>query len=379
MLGLYLHIPFCAAICNYCNFNRFLLDVDLKRRYVDALAFEIERAGERERMDGCPADADTMYFGGGTPSLLEASEVARLVAACRHAFRVSDDAEVTLEANPETVTVERLAGFRDAGINRVSFGVQSFRDEELQRLGRLHSADRATEACAEARAAGFDNVSLDLMLWLPAQTPGQWSESVAKLAALGPEHASIYMLEVYPNAPLREEMARAQWTQAPDEDVEAMYLEALATLDAAGYEQYEISNVARPGRRSRHNLKYWTDEEWLGFGCGAHSTRGGIRWKQVTSAGEYVARVNAKADLVVERRVLTPTEQLEEALFTGLRLADGLDLAAIEARYGVDVWGRYGHDLNPHLDAGLLVREPGRLRLTRQGMLLAHEVMTVFV
>ena len=298
MLGLYLHIPFCAAICNYCNFNRFLLDVDLKRRYVDALAKEIERAGEEERRrgGGARAGADTIYFGGGTPSLLEPAEVARLVAACRAAFAVADGAEVTLEANPETVTGERLEGFRAAGINRLSFGVQSFRDEELRRLGRLHSAERAAEVCGLAAAAGFDNVSLDLMLWLPAQTPGDWDESVARLAALGPAHASLYMLEVYPNAPLREEMARAQWTQAPDEDVAAMYLGALTALEASGYQQYEISNLARPGRRSRHNLKYWTDAEWLGFGCGAHSTRDGVRWKQVASAGDYVARVNAGAD-----------------------------------------------------------------------------------
>jgi len=379
MLGLYLHVPFCAAICNYCNFNRILLDVDLKRRYVDALALDIERAGARDEAAGGASAADTLYFGGGTPSLLDPAEVARLVNACRQAFPLAPDAEVTLEANPETVTVERLAGFRDAGINRLSFGVQSFRDDELQRLSRLHSAQRAAEAYAQARAAGFDNLSLDLMLWLPQQTPADWRDSVRQLIALGPDHASLYMLEVYPNAPLREAMARARWSQAPDDDVAEMYLDALAALDAAGYGQYEISNVARPGRRSRHNLKYWTDGEWLGFGCGAHSTRHGVRWKQVSGVGDYVARVQAGANLVSERRVLTPTEQLEEALFTGLRLTDGLDLAAVDARYGVDVWRRYGDHLSPHLDAGLLVWEPGRLRLTRRGMLLAHEVMTVFV
>lgn len=249
MLGLYLHIPFCAAICNYCNFNRFLLDVDLKRRYVDALAKEIERAGEEERRrgGGARAGADTIYFGGGTPSLLEPAEVARLVAACRAAFAVADGAEVTLEANPETVTGERLEGFRAAGINRLSFGVQSFRDEELRRLGRLHSAERAAEVCGLAAAAGFDNVSLDLMLWLPAQTPGDWDESVARLAALGPAHASLYMLEVYPNAPLREEMARAQWTQAPDEDVAAMYLGALTALEASGTSNTRFRTWPGPG------------------------------------------------------------------------------------------------------------------------------------
>src|SRR5262249_30254452 len=158
-----------------------------------------------------------------------------------------------------------------AGVNRISFGVQSFRDEELRRLSRLHSAARAGAAYFEARRAGFDNVSLDLMMWLPGQNVGQWLESIHAAAALAPGPLSLYLLEVYANAPLRDEMARAQWSQAPDEDAEAMYLTAFARLDAAGYKQYEISNAARPGRASRHNLKYWTDGEWLGFGCGAHS------------------------------------------------------------------------------------------------------------
>jgi radical SAM superfamily enzyme YgiQ (UPF0313 family) len=169
-----------------------------------------------------------------------------------------------MEANPETVTEERLAGYREAGVNRISFGVQSFRDEELRRLGRIHDAARAKAVVAEARRAGFDNLSLDLMLWLPAQRLADLDDSLAALIDLHPEHASLYLLELYPNAPLREEMARAGWSLAPDDDAADMYLEAMARLDAAGYEQYEISNVAQHGRCSRHNLKYWTDGEWVG-------------------------------------------------------------------------------------------------------------------
>src|SRR5262249_17813736 len=206
--------------------------------------------------------------------------------------------------------------------NRVSFGVQSFREEELRRLSRLHSADRARAAVREARAAGFDNVSLDLMMWLPQQRVSEWFESVDAAIALGPEHLSLYMPGVYPNAPLKDDMARARWSQAPDEDVAAMYLGAMERLDAAGYRQYEISNVARPGRESRHNLKYWTDGEWLGFGCGAHSTRGGVRWKNISSTAEYIAEVGRGGALDVDRRVLTPDERLGDALFTGLRLVD---------------------------------------------------------
>jgi oxygen-independent coproporphyrinogen-3 oxidase len=373
MLGLYVHVPFCAAICNYCNFNRGLFDADLKTRYVDALVAEIGRAEE------LGSAADTIYFGGGTPSLLEPAEIARIVEACESAFEVTRDREVTLEANPESVTVERLAAYRRAGVNRLSFGVQSFRDDELARLSRLHGADRARAAIAEARAAAFDNISLDLMMWLPGQSVDHWLESVDEAVALSPEHLSLYLLEVYPNAPLREEMARARCSQAPDEDAAAMYVAGLERLEAAGYEQYEISNVSRPGRRSRHNLKYWSDGEWVGFGCGAHSTRRGARWKNVSATDEYIRRVADGAPLAVDIHDLTPAQRLGDALFTGLRLNDGIDEAAIEQRYGVDLWARYGGELQVYVDEGLLHRQNGRMWLTRRGMLLANEVMAVFI
>jgi oxygen-independent coproporphyrinogen-3 oxidase len=379
MLGLYVHIPFCSAICNYCNFNRGLFDGDLKLRYVDALCAEISRAGGAGGAGGVREAADTIFFGGGTPSLLEPDEIARIIAACESAFDVAADREVSLEANPETVTEARLGAFRDAGVNRLSFGVQSFREDELRRLSRLHSADRARAAVAEARAAGFDNVSLDLMMWLPEQQISHWLESVGGALALEPEHLSLYLLEVYPNAPLKEDMARAKWSQAPDEDAAAMYLAAMEQLEQVGYEQYEISNVAKPGRRSRHNLKYWTDGEWLGFGCGAHSTQDGVRWKNVSSTSEYIDQVGRGGSTAVDIRRLTPEERLGDALFTGLRLVDGIDVNAIQTRYGVDIWHRYGRELEPFIEAGCLRRDGAHLRLTRQGMLLAHEVMTIFV
>ena len=381
-----MHIPFCSAICNYCNFNRGLFDVALKARYVEALRREIASA---------PAGlaADTIFFGGGTPSLLEPGEVAMLISevqsrfgdpgppalseAGRESGRV--EWEITLETNPETVDRAKLERFREAGVNRLSFGVQSFQDDELRRLGRIHSAERARAAVREARAAGFDNVSLDLMMWLPGQDVSTWLSNVDGLIAAQPEHASLYLLELYPNAPLKEEMARAGWSLAPDDDAAEMYLAAMARLESAGLKQYEISNVARPGRESRHNVKYWSDGEWLAFGCGAHGTRDGVRWKNVSGTEDYIARVMNGADPVAERRTLSPAERLEEALFTGLRLADGIDLDAAEARYGVDVWARYGAALRPFVEAGYVVRDGCRLRLTRAGMLVANEVMMVFV
>src|SRR5216683_5398091 len=317
MLGLYIHIPFCSAICNYCNFNRGLFDADLKARYVEALVNEITRAGTAgqagqarsdvgDGLQTVPAAADTIYFGGGTPSLLEPEEIARIIGACTSAFDIAADREVTMEANPESVTEARLEAYRRAGVNRLSFGVQSFRNDELRRLSRLHSADRARAAFGEARAAGFDNVSLDLMMWLPEQRVSEWLESVDAAIALRPDHLSLYLLEIYPNAPLKDDMARANWSQAPDDDAATMYLEAMARLEDAGLEQYEISNVARHGCRSRHNLKYWTDGEWLGFGCGAHSTRSASRWKNISSTTDYINVAARGESPAVDVRRLTP-------------------------------------------------------------------------
>jgi oxygen-independent coproporphyrinogen-3 oxidase len=266
-------------------------------------------------------------------------------------------------------------------------GVQSFRDEELRRLGRIHDAARARAALDATRAAGIDNVSLDLMLWLPQQTIDECLFSVRALAALQPAHASLYLLELYPNAPLKEAMARSGWSLAPDDDAADMYLRALETLGAAGYEQYEISNFSRPGLACRHNLKYWSDGEWLAFGCGAHSTMDGVRWKNVSATEMYVRGLeDGGAPVIAERRELTPAERFQEAVFMRLRLVAGLDLHEVEQRYGIDVWERYGDRLARFVEAGLLVREPadgaapaGTLRLSPRGLLLSNEVMISFI
>ena len=230
-----------------------------------------------------------------------------------------------------------------------------------------------------AREAGFDNISIDLMMWLPQQSIEEWLTSVDGLIALNPEHASLYLLEIYPNSPLRDAMAKSKWAVAADDDAADMYLRAMERLDAARYDQYEISNVARAGRKSRHNLKYWTDGEWLGFGPGAHSTRGGVRWRNLAATSEYIGAVQTGGQLIAERRVLSRQDGLEEALFTRLRLTEGIDLDLVRSRYGVDVWQQYGKDLRPFVEAGLLIYDDRRLQLTRAGMLLANEIMTVFL
>ena len=381
MIGLYLHIPFCQAICSYCNFNRGLLDEALKARYVAALEREIFEDTDHR-------SADTIFFGGGTPSLLTPAEVTRLIAACRATHDLASDAEITLETNPETATADRLAAFRDAGVTRLSFGVQSFDDDELKRLGRIHSAARAIEAVRAAQAAGFASVSFDLMFWLPGQSMTTWLRTVDIATDLAPQHLSLYLLELYPNAPIKESIARAAaagtgsapgWAQASDDEAADMYLAALDRLDRAGFRQYEISNVARPGFLSRHNVKYWQGESWRGYGCGAHSTMDGIRWKNVASTTEYVGNLGAGLSPARDRVELTPQARLEEALFTGLRLSEGIDSGTFERRFGVEPWVRYGAELHPYVDEGLMWRRGSRFGLTRRGMLVANEILSVFV
>jgi oxygen-independent coproporphyrinogen-3 oxidase len=384
MLGLYVHVPFCSSICNYCNFNRGLFDESLKTRFVEAVIREIKESaasasGDAQEKSPVPLPADTLYFGGGTPSLLTPDEIGAIVDAVSASFDLAPDAEITLEANPETADAARLEGFRRVGINRLSYGVQSFRDEELQRLGRLHSSHRAEQAVELARGAGFDNLSLDLMMWLPGQDIEQWLSSVVRAIQIEPDHLSLYILEVYPHLPLQKEMAARGWRQAPDDGAAEMYETAMTLLDDAGYEQYEISNVSKLRRESRHNLKYWSDGAWWGFGPGAHSTWRGSRWRNVSATDDYVQRIAGGSSVVAERRGLTSEERLGDALFTGLRLNAGVDLAILSRRYAVDVWQRFGERLAPFEEAGLLVKEGGRIRLTRQGMLVANEVMAVFV
>lgn len=383
MLGLYLHIPFCQAICSYCNFNRGLLDPALKTRYLSALEQEITAGGDGRL-------ADTIFFGGGTPSLLEPAEVRRLISACRQAYAVTADAEVTLETNPETVSAERLNAFREAGVTRLSLGVQSFDDAELKRLSRIHSSGRAVEAIRLAQRTGFQSVSFDLMFWLPGQSVANWRRTIETAIELAPEHLSLYLLELYPNAPLKESMARAgalsgdqaaltSWAQATDDEAADMYLEALEALDGAGFCQYEISNTARPGFFSRHNVKYWQGGSWRGYGCGAHSTVDGVRWKNVASTTTYVELVTAGGSPGIDRIRLSARARQEEALFTGLRLAAGIEGATFRRQFGLDPWQTYAATLDPCLDDGLVWRNGSRFGLTRRGMLVANEILSAFV
>ncbi|HYN86617.1 MAG TPA: radical SAM family heme chaperone HemW [Pyrinomonadaceae bacterium] len=376
--GVYIHVPFCRSRCSYCDFAT--------GTYEEALAESYVRAAEREVRsfapeDFEPAEVDTVYFGGGTPSMLAPAQVERLLAAVRGRFRVRDEAEVTLELNPGTVTPETLEELRHVGVNRASFGVQTFDDDDLRRLGRVHTADDARRTLRDLRAAGFRNISFDLIAGLPGQTLENWTRNLEEALALAPEHLSLYLLEVHEGTPLADQIRRGA-ASAPDADLAAdMYNLLAARTRECGYEQYEISNFARPGRESRHNMKYWTGAPFYGFGPSAHSFDGRARrWSNERDARAYVELVERDGSAVVEVTELDEREASAEALFLGLRLLSrGVDLGEHRARFRTDVRALYAEDLRRFREAGLVSIDGDVLRLTPAGALLSNEVFAAFV
>ncbi|HEY7676017.1 MAG TPA: radical SAM family heme chaperone HemW [Candidatus Methylomirabilis sp.] len=375
--GLYLHIPFCVARCGYCDFNTYLHDPALARTYVDALCAEIAAWARRPEVRGRPAA--TVFFGGGTPSLLAPGEVARILAAVRAAFPPAPGAEVTLEANPGTVDHAGLAGLRAAGVNRLSLGVQAFQDRLLRVAGRDHTAEDARRAVAEARAAGFANLSLDLIFALPGQTLDDWEATLAEAAALAPEHLSAYGLTYEEGTPFHRDRRAGRLTPVDEATEAAMFDLAVAHLAAAGYEQYEISNFARPGFRSAHNQTYWRCGDYLGLGAGAHSCLEGRRTFNRRLPQDYIAAVRREGTAQAGGEHLTPRQQLGEAMVLGLRLREGVDLEALAARFAP--WGLAPDAATlERLDgAGLVERDGSRLRLTDRGIRLANEVFVALV
>ena len=375
--GIYIHVPFCRSRCSYCDFATGAFEAALAETYVGALAREIGSF----RIEGAAAEVDTVYFGGGTPSLLTPAQVSRLLEAVRGRFRLDARAEVTLEMNPGTVTPERLLALREAGVNRASFGAQTFDDRELKRLGRTHTADDTRGTFAELRAAGFDNISFDLIAGLPRQALRAWERNLDEALALRPEHLSLYLLEVHEGTPLAEQIRQGRYA-APDPDLAAeMYRVLVERARAAGYEQYEISNFCLPGRESRHNMKYWTGAPFYGFGNSAHSFDGRrTRWANERDARAYVKLLEEKGSAVVSREELDERGASAEALFLGLRLLSrGVDLAAHRALYRLDVRADYADDLARFDEAGLIELDGDVLRLTPAGALLSNEVFSAFV
>ncbi len=380
-LGIYVQVPFCQTKCTYCNFHTGVVSSARFAPYVQCVCEEMARHLEFYAAAGVDfpagiADAvvDTIYIGGGTPSLLDAGHLRRIVDAIGDNF-TAELREVTLEADPETVTAEKAGAWVAAGINRVSFGVQSFCDEELQAAGRVHRRADVYRAAATLSTAGIANVSFDLIAGLPKQTRASWKGSLDALVELAPEHVSIYLLEVDEGSRLGGEILRGgkryNAGDVPGDDEMAEFYEtSCAVLEAARYRHYEISNWAKPGFASRHNLKYWRREAYLGFGAGAHSFSGTERWANAHDAAAYVGAVQGGRLPVEQREVLTAEGALEEELFLGLRQLEGIDLERIERQYGVSLDSRFARLTS----AGLIEREGSVARLAPERISVSNEV-----
>jgi len=374
-VSLYLHIPFCHTRCYYCDFNTYAGILPLREPYVRALFNEIILLGEEARYgDGRSRRARTIFFGGGTPSLLTTAQVRRLLDACRAAFMLDEDAEITLEANPGTLTREKLVGLREAGINRLSLGSQSFDAQLLKTLGRIHTPTEITGAVSAARAAGFTSINLDFMFGLPGQSMHQWQETLEQALALRPEHLSLYSLIIEEGTPFFD------WTQEGriipgDEDLCAdMYEYADERLQAVGYVNYEISNWALPGHQSRHNLTYWRNLPYIGMGAGAHSFFAGKRFSNERDPQQYINTLKKRQVPVVESETIEKAQEMSETAFLALRTAEGLHLPTFEERFATPFASFAGDRLRLVDEAGLLEQAEDWLRLSKRGRLLGNEV-----
>ena len=372
--GLYVHIPFCSSRCSYCDFATGLYQSDLAERYVCAVVQEIQSPRN------VASHVDTIYFGGGTPSLLSPSQLDRILLALHDHFEIDKLPEITLEINPGSVNSEKLREFRRLGMNRASFGAQTFDDAELGKLGRSHTAADAVETFAELRRSGFANVSFDLIAGLPGQTLAGWQRNIEIALELQPEHLSFYLLEVHSGTPLAEHIRRGV-QPVPDDDLAGvMYEWMLERALQAGYEHYEISNLSHPGFHSRHNVKYWTGAPYYGFGCSAHSYDGRTRrWSNHRDVLKYVETVENGESAVVEEQQLSQTDVRAEALFLGMRMMSGINLSRYRESFGVDLRSEHSDDLDRFCKAGLVEFDGELLRLTRTGALLSNEVFAAFV
>ena len=380
-VGIYVQVPFCQTKCTYCNFHTGVVSSSKFAPYVEAVCCEI--AGHRVLyaaagviLPAAFADAvvDTVYLGGGTPSLLEPALLQKVLDTIR-GHLVTELQEITLEADPETIQTEKAAAWRKAGISRISFGVQSFSDEELKAAGRMHRREDVYRAVGILRDAGIANISFDLIAGLPHQTRESWKDSLEQLARLQPEHVSIYLLEIDEGRHLGGEVLRGgtrySAQQLPSDDEMAEFYEtACSTLQRVGYHHYEISNWSKPAFESRHNLKYWRREAYLGFGAGAHSFSGTQRWANAHDPAAYVSSIQSERLPLEQYEVLTSEGALEEELFLGLRQLDGIDLSRIEKNYGVGVESRFARLAS----AGFVERAGNVVRLAPAKLSVANEV-----
>lgn len=388
-LSIYVHIPFCVKKCNYCDFLSFSSTETMRASYIDALCDEIDFYANQEM------EVRTVYFGGGTPSLLSGIQVAAILERIKSRFPLCADAEVTLEANPGTLTREKLLEYRSAGINRLSIGLQSTHNKELRRLGRIHTYEQFLDNYQAARETGFQNISVDLMAALPDQTLEEYLISLNRIAALNPEHISTYSLMIEEGTVFYEEKQLEE--HLPTEDMEReMYYRTKEILEQHGYERYEISNYSKPGMESRHNIGYWTGRNYLGLGLGASSYYHGARFHNEQNLGQYmelwhgnisedrkknVGR-NIETDIesmVKEYHVVAEQEAIEEYMFLGLRMTAGVSILEFEKRFGCRLYDRYGEQISKLEQQKLVARDGDYLKLTDVGIDVSNYVLSEFL
>lgn len=370
-LGIYLHIPFCVKKCNYCDFLSAPSEETERESYVNALLKEIEYYAAYHY------SADTVFFGGGTPSLLEAGQIERLMAALKKAFFICPEAEITMEMNPETVSEKKLRAAGKAGVNRLSFGLQSASDEELKILGRIHTYERFLESYCLARDMGFQNINIDLMSALPGQTEASWEATLQKIAALNPEHISAYSLIIEEGTVFYE---KKDSLCLPSEEAECrMYGQTGVLLKEMGYNRYEISNYAREGFSCRHNLKYWSRAPYLGLGLGASSLLFETRFTNTADMGKYKAYCSNPLSFRENTETLTRNQQIEEYLFLGLRKTAGISLEDFQQKFGVPLNDIYAGTLKKLQKQNLVVLTESSLRLTAFGVDVSNQVLAEFL
>lgn len=364
-LGIYIHIPFCLSKCKYCGFYSHGGSTKAEQEeYLKSLLDDIEEYG---REYGDRYTVDTVFIGGGTPSILPASYIGKILERIRASFCVEDNAEISMESNPATLNRDKLTAYRSYGVNRLSIGLQSMDGGCLKRLGRAHTAEDFLQNFSEARTAGFDNINVDLMFAVPGHTMEIWEDTLSRVIELSPEHISFYSLQIEEGTPFYDMYRRGEFDQISDELDREMYHRAIARLKEAGYEHYEISNCAKPGRECRHNLKYWSMEDYLGIGSTASSYMEGVRF--------------AEAPLM-EFHENTIEDDMSEFVFTGLRKTTGIDLHEFKERFGREFWDVYADrraELEEFFRCGQIVEKDGNLRLTEDGIDISNGIMAVFV
>lgn len=373
--GLYVHIPYCLRKCLYCDFNSYPLGQwsgEDRRQYLKALAREMQGIA-------VPHAPISLYFGGGTPTVLSPRDLARLLGLAKKKWSLTEEAEISIEANPDTVDRGSLKELREAGFNRLSLGVQSLRDQELDILGRTYSSKVVYQALREARRAGFSNIGIDLIYGIPGQSPRDWQETLQGILDLEVEHLSCYSLQVEDKTPLASSIKRGELTLPGEDDCLEMLLMTTEIVGKDGYEHYEIANFARPGRFCRHNLLYWKNRWYLGIGAGAHSFWEKRRWANVKDPGKYSRFIMSGQAALEEERFLTEGEEMDETAFLGLRLRQGVDLDEFQRRYGQDFREVYAESLAQMLTWGLLEEVDGHVRLTPRGLPVGNVVFAQFI